>query len=409
MRTLIAVLAVFTALLTGVYIGAYPETPVVGGLKELIAPDKVSIPTDQVQSLIENDFYRKVPEAELTDSSINGMVEELNDPYSHYFNPEENKAFAQAISGRYTGVGMGINQVDRGLQVSLTYPDSPAEKAGIKPGDVITEVNGKSIAGEAADVAVAKIKGPEGTKVKLTYATPLEEDGEKLGPEREVELTRKAIEIPVAEGKLYRRDGNKIGVVRLATFTETAGNAVAREIDKLEKRGADSYVLDLRGNGGGRFDQAVEVSSLFLADGMVVASDGRTRKRRQFDAIKGAIRTTEPLVVLVDKGSASASEITAGALKYRDRALIVGTRTFGKGVFQEVTELENGGALSLTVGRYVLPGNHYITRRGLAPDLEVEDNTRTGADEALNASFEALAEFDDAPKPATSDSTGSGK
>lgn len=401
MRILIAVLAVVTALFAGIYIGAYPETPVVGGLKEIVAPDKATIPTDQVQELIEDDFIRAIPEDKLTDGSIDGMVKKLNDPYSHYFNPEENKEFAQAITGRYSGVGMAVNQDERGLVISLTYPGSPARQAGIKTGDVITKVNGKSIKGESADVAVAKIKGPEGTKVKLTYATPTKKGGEKLGEEKTVEVTRKAIEIPVAEGKLYRRDGNKVGVVRLATFTETSGGAVAKQIDKLEKQGADSYVLDLRGNGGGRLDQAVEVSSLFLADGMVVATDGRSRKRRQYDAIKGAIRTTEPLVVLVDKGSASASEITAGALKYRDRALIVGTRTFGKGVFQEVTELKNGGALSLTVGRYVLPGNHYITRRGLAPDLDIQDNTKTGADEALDASFEALAEFD---KPADSQS-----
>lgn len=394
MRLAITIFAVFTALVAGVYIGAYPETPVVGGLKDLIAPDRAEIPTDQVQELIEDDFYRPVSEGKLTDGSIDGMVKKLNDPYSHYFDPEQNKAFAEAVSGRYFGVGMAVNQGDQGLVVGVTYPGSPANQAGIKAGDVITKVNGKSIKGESADVAVAKIKGPEGTKVKLTYATPVKKGSEKLGPETTVELTRKAIDIPVADSKLYKRDGNKVGVVQLATFTETSGEAVAKEIDELEKKGADSYVLDLRGNGGGRLDQAVSVSSLFLADGMVVATDGRSRKRKQYDAIKGAIRTTEPLVVLVDKGSASASEITAGALKYRDRALIVGTRTFGKGVFQEVTELKNGGALSLTVGRYVLPGNHYITKKGLAPDLFIEDNTKSGADEALDASFEALAEFD---------------
>lgn len=394
MRILIAVLAVVAALFAGIYIGAYPETPIVGGLKEIVAPDKATIPTDQVQELIEDDFIRPIPEEKLTDGSIDGMVKKLKDPYSHYFNPEQNKEFEQAITGRYSGVGMAVNQSDAGLVVGTTYEGSPAANAGIKAGDVITKVNGKSIAGQSADVAVAKIKGPEGSKVKLTYSTPAKKGSENLGPPKTVELTRKAINVPVAEGKLYKRDGNKVGVVQLATFTETSGAAVAKEIDELEKKGADSYVLDLRGNGGGRLDQAVEVSSLFLADGMVVATDGRSRKRRQYDAIKGAIRTTEPLVVLVDKGSASASEITAGALKYRDRALIVGTRTFGKGVFQEVTELKNGGALSLTVGRYVLPGNHYITRRGLAPDLDIQDNTKTGADEALDASFEALAEFE---------------
>lgn len=409
MRLAITILAVFTALFAGIYIGAYPETPIVGGLKEIVAPDRATIPTDQVQELIEDDFYRPVPESKLTDGSINGMVKGLSDPYSHYFNPEQNKEFAEAVSGRYFGVGMAVNEGKRGLVVGTTYEGSPAAQAGIKAGDVITKVNGKSIAGQSADVAVAKIKGPEGTKVKLTYATPVKRGSEKLGTEKTVELTRKQIAIPVTDSKLYREDGNKIGVVQLVTFTETSGEAVAKEIDKLEKQGADSYVLDLRGNGGGRLDQAVSVSSLFLADGMVVATDGRTRKRKQYDAIKGAIRTTEPLVVLVDKGSASASEITAGALKYRDRALIVGTRTFGKGVFQEVTELKNGGALSLTVGRYVLPGNHYISKNGLAPDLFIEDNTKTGADEALEASFEALAEYDKVAALSEKDAEGSGK
>jgi carboxyl-terminal processing protease len=393
MRYLIAVLAVFAALIVGVFIGANPDTAVVGGLSDVFKNQAAEVPTDQVQSLIEDDYYRKVPDDKLTNGSINGMVKTLKDPYTHYFDPEQNKQFEQIISGSYTGVGMAVNDDKRGLLVTLTYPGSPARQGGLKAGDVITAVNGKSIAGEPADAAVAKIKGPEGTKVKLTYATPIKKGGKPIGPAKTVELTRKSIDIPVADGKLYKRDGRKVGVVRLASFTETAGDAVSKQIDKLKKQGADSFVLDLRGNGGGRLDQAVAVSSIFIHNGMIVATDGRTREREQFDAVKSDFRTTAPLAVLVDRGSASSSEITSGALKYRDRALIVGTRTFGKGVFQEVTELKNGGAISLTVGRYVLPGNHYITKAGLAPDLKVEDNPKTKPDEALDASFAALAKF----------------
>lgn len=393
MRTAIAILAAFTAFVGGVYVGAYPDTPVVGGLKEVIAPDRATIGTEQVQDLIEQDFYRKVPDAKLTDGSINGMVESLNDRFSHYFDPEQNKAFEQATTGRYTGVGMAVNQDDRGLLVTITYPKSPAREAGVRAGDVITEVNGKSIKGQAADEAVAKIKGPEGTNVTLTVATPVKSGSEKLGKPRDLKMTRKAIAIPVTESKLYREGGRKVGYVQLTSFTETSGNAVKAQIGSLKKRGADSYVLDLRGNGGGRLDQAVAVGSVFLNDGMIVATDGRTREREQYNAIPEAFLTTDPLVVLVDKGSASASEIVAGALKFRDRGLIVGTRTYGKGVFQEVTELKNGGALSLTVGRYVLPGNHYIGKNGLKPDLTVEDAKDTKPDEALDAAFEALAQF----------------
>lgn len=399
MRYAIAIAALLATLALGIYIGANPNTPVLGSLKDVVAPEQAEVYTEQVQSLIEDDYYKKVPESKLTNGSINGMVKSLDDPYSHYFDPKQNEAFEQAITGQYTGVGMAVNQDKRGLLVTLTYPGSPARKGGLLPGDVITAVNGKSIAGQSADAAVAKVKGPEGTPVTITVATPVTKGGRKLGKEREVKLVRKQIDIPVAEGKLYKRNGRKVGVVRLSSFTETAGKAVSAQVNKLKKQGADSYVLDLRGNGGGRLDQAVAVSSIFLNDGMIVATQGRTRKREQYNAVKSDFITPAPLAVLVDKGSASASEITSGALKYRDRALIIGTRTFGKGVFQEVTEVKNGGAVSLTVGRYVLPGNHYITKAGLKPDLTIADKPKTDPDEALDASFAALAQF---KKPAQS-------
>lgn len=398
MRVLLSIAALATALIAGIYIGAYPETPVVGALKGYIAPDRATIPSDQVQSLIERDFYRKVPDSTLTNGSISGMVKSLDDPYSHYFDPKQNKAFAQAISGSYSGVGMAVNQHRRGLVVTTTYPGSPSAKAGIKSGDVITKVEGKAIAGQSADLVVTKIKGPEGTKVSLTYATPENGSKTKLGPEKTVTLVRKSIDIPVAEGKLYSKNGKKVGYVQLASFTETSGRLVRQQVDKLKKQGAKSWVLDLRGNGGGRLDQAVSVSSIFLPDGMIVATDGRSVTRQVYDAVERDFRTADPLVVLVDKGSASASEITSGAIKYRDRGLIVGTRTFGKGVFQEVTELKNGGAVSLTVGRYELPGKHYITKAGLKPDLVVKDDRKTKQDEQLDAAFAALAKLQQSAK-----------
>lgn len=392
-RAVLTGLALFTALAAGVYIGANPNTPVVGGLKDVIAPDRAEISTDQVESLIANEFYRDVDKDKLTDGSIKGMVESLRDPYSNYFDPRQNKQFAQALSGRYSGIGTAVSPDPRGLEITVVYPDSPAADAGIKADDLVVAVNGESIAGESADAAVAKIKGPEGTNVKLSVRSPLAENGKKFGKPRQLTVVRRAIDLPVATGKIVRRGGRKVGVIKLATFTENSGAVTGDQIKKLEKLGADSYVLDLRGNGGGRLDQAVAVASLFVPDGLIVATDGRARPRQKYDAVKGAIATADPLVVLVDKSSASASEITAGALKYRDRALVVGTRTFGKGVFQEITELKNGGAVSLTVGRYVLPGEHLITKAGLKPDLTVKDDDDTSSDEALDAALIALAEF----------------
>lgn len=393
MRYLIATLALVAALCAGIYIGAYPDTPVVGGLKGVVAPDRAEIQSDQVQTLIENDYYRKIPESRLTNGSIAGMIKSLNDPYSHYFDPQQNKAFEQVISGSYTGVGMAVLENKRGLLVTTTYDGSPAKNAGLKRGDVITKVNGKSIAGISSDAAVAKVKGPEGTKVSVTYATPSSKNSKKLGAERTITMTRKAIDIPVAQGKLYKREGLKVGYVELAQFTETAGRLVSAQVDKLKKQGANAWILDLRGNGGGRLDQAVSVSSIFIPTGMIVATDGRSVTRKVYDAIKGDFRTAQPLVVLVDKGSASASEITSGAMKFRDRGLIVGTRTFGKGVFQEVTELKNGGAVSLTIGRYELPGKHFITKAGLKPDITVAENPKQPGDEQLDAGFSALAKL----------------
>lgn len=393
MRYLIAILALFTALAAGVYIGANPNTPVVGGLKDVIAPDKAEISTDQVQSLIENEYYRKIPDSTVTNGSIGGMVKSLNDKFSHYFDPEQNKAFEQAISGSYTGIGVAVLEDKRGLISAEVYDGSPAKAAGIEKGDLVTAVDGKSIAGMSSEAAVAKIKGPEGTKVTLTVSEPVKPGSKKYGPGKQVVVTRRAIDIPVAEGKLYNKGGRKIGYVSLASFTETAGRLVAQQVDKLKKQGATQWVLDLRGNGGGRLDQAVDVSSVFIPSGMIVATDGRARPRNVYDANKNDFRTAQPLAVLVDKGSASASEITAGALKYRDRGLIVGTRTYGKGVFQEVTELDNGGAVSLTVGRYELPGRHYITKAGLKPDLTVQEDPKAGGDEQLSAAFAALAKF----------------
>jgi carboxyl-terminal processing protease len=393
MRYLIVILALLATLVVGIRIGANPDTPVLGPLKDVVAPERTTISPDQVQSLIEEDFYRKVPPAKLTDGSIGGMVRSLKDPYSHYFDAKQNKDFEQAISGSDSGVGMAVGQHKRGLLVTVIYPGAPAAGAGIRRGDIITKVDGRSIAGQSADLAVTKIKGPAGTRVKLTWAKPRAGGGSRLGAERSAVLTRKKIDIPVARGKIISRAGRKIGYVQLASFTETSGRLVSQQVAKLKRRGATAWVLDLRGNGGGRLDQAVAVSSVFLPDGMIVATDGRSIRRKVYDAIAGRFATAAPLAVLVDKGSASASEITSGALKYRDRGLIVGTRTFGKGVFQEVTELTNGGAVSLTVGRYELPGRHFIGKRGLAPDLTVRDNVKTSRDEQLAAALAALAKF----------------
>ena len=197
---------------------------------------------------------------------------------------------------------------------------------------------------------------------------------------------------------MVRWRGRRYGLVVFASFTEGSAAQLRAEIDRLLRRGADGILLDMRGNGGGLLNEAVDVASIFIPDGTIVSTDGRSRARHVYTATGGAIARSVPVVVLVDRGSASAAEIVAGALQDRDRARVVGTRTYGKGVFQEIRELSNGGALDLTVGQYFLPSGRNLGGKGvkegsgIAPDLRAKDDPDTRRDEALEAALRTLAE-----------------
>jgi carboxyl-terminal processing protease len=216
----------------------------------------------------------------------------------------------------------------------------------------------------------------------------IEPDGKKR---RTVTVKRERISVPTVESKLETVGGKKVGVVELLTFSSGAHGELRAAIDRLRAQGARGLILDLRGNGGGLLQEAVLVSSIFIEDGVVVSTDGRNRGRQTFTAEGEALDPKLPVVVLVDGGSASASEIVAGALRDRGRATLVGEKTFGKGVFQEVVPLSNGGALDLTVGRYFLPSGENIGTKGIVPKTKARDDPRTPRDEALPVALRALA------------------
>lgn len=413
MRYVIAALAIVVALIVGIKIGADPDVPVVGEVRSWIVGDGVqgkakskAVDLDDVRKLIERDYYKKVPDPNVVNGSVEGMVKSLKDPFSHYFSPADNAKFKQLISGSYSGVGMAVDSDERGLVVLKVYDDTPAARASVRAGDVVTAVDGVKTKGKSADVVVARIKGKPGTKVELTVQRPKRSGGDALGAPRDVKLTRQPINLPVAASEVKRVGNKQIGHIELISFTETSAHAVREEVAKLRagcprgeggqgqsrKPCVDGIVLDLRGNGGGRLDQAVGVSSIFVDKGVVVATDGRARPREEFDATGNPLVPDLPVVVLVDEGSASASEIVAGALKYMKRAKIVGTRTFGKGTFQEVTELDNGGALSLTLGQYFVAGKVPIGKDGLKPDVKAKDRAATRrVDEALKRAYDVVA------------------
>ena len=340
----------------------------------------------EVMDTIEQNYFKEVEEDEFEDASVRGIVRSLDDRFSHYFSPEETAQFEQSISGEFDGVGMSVEESPRGLLVLNVFEGSPAERSGITDGDIVTEVNGQSIAGESADIATAKIKGEPGTSVELTVSDP------EADRQRTVELERQRIEVPAVESELVEKNGVKLGVVELLTFTQGAHGTLREAIDELDDDGARGIVLDLRGNGGGLLTEAVLVASQFIEDGEIVTTEGRTKPERVFEAQGDAIDEDVRVVVLVDGGSASASEIVTGALRDTERAIVVGERTFGKGVFQEVQPLSNGGALDLTVGSYFLPDGDNISDRGIAPDVKAVDKPNTERDEALPDALEVLAD-----------------
>ena len=338
----------------------------------------------EIVDSIEDNFYKPVNKKKLDDASLKGIVESLDDPYSHYLTPKEAKQFNESVSGQFEGVGMNVEQDKRGLKVLRVFDGSPAQDSGIRRGDFILGVNGHSIAGVNSEVATSRIKGPAGTAVTLRVFTPGQDR------DRTVKVKRERIEIPVARGRMVERDGHKVGVVELLSFSNGAHGLLRREVDQLLGKGAQAFVLDLRGNGGGLLTEGVLVSSIFIEDGEIVSVRGLHRPERTQDAQGDAIDQKIPLVTLVDGGSASASEIVTGALRDRHRAKVVGTRTFGKGLVQEVQRLSNGGVLDLTVANYYLPGGETISTKGIKPQIRAADNPDTDRDEALPVAVDEL-------------------
>jgi carboxyl-terminal processing protease len=368
-------------LVAGIWLGGHPDT-LPNQVRDALVEDSDGRVYEDAIDTLARDYYREVDRDELLNRSLESAVGSLDDRFSHYFAPRDYNDFQEATEGRFEGVGMTVEEIERGLRVLTVYEGSPADRGGLEPGDVITHVNGKSIAGTSSEESTTRIKGPAGTSVKLTVRS----DGET----RLLTLKRAQVEIPVVDAEMRHQGGHKIAHVRLAGFTSGAHGELGDAVRRLLKDGAEGVVLDLRDNGGGLLNEAVMVSSIFIPDGEIVTTKGRSRPTHVYEATGNAIDSDVPVVVLVNDRSASASEIVTGALQDRDRATVVGTRTFGKGVFQEIEPLPNGGALDITVGEYFLPsgrnlGGGGVSRgAGVEPDVRAEDDPDTPRrDEAL--------------------------
>jgi carboxyl-terminal processing protease len=343
----------------------------------------------QVLDMINREYYRRVNSSQLVNQGLDAMVASLHDPYSHYFSPSNYRGFMDQSNPHLSGVGIDIDLDPRGLRVVDVFPGSPAAHAGLHPGDVIVAVNSTSLANRSADFGSALIKGPAGTRVTLTLL--------RSGNRIVIPVTRANIVVPVATGTIINYHHIKIGDVTLTSFTSGSGAELSQYVAQVLHQGAQALILDLRENGGGLLDEAVNVASIFIPDGTIVSTDGRSQPRQVYMAKGGAIAPRIPMVVLVDRGTASAAEIVTGALKDRGRAKVVGTNTYGKGVFQEIQQLPNGGALDITVGEYFTPngtnlgGGGVKEGKGITPNVYALDNPATRQDEALQAAERTVA------------------
>jgi len=372
-RALVASLVIILTA-TGFFIGGVLFSGSVGGLPS-VGPLGASPATeagallDRVSDIIQDNALEPSSDESITANAIRGALESLGDPYAAYYSAEQFKDLQQDQKGEFFGIGVTLGLNKDGQPVAATIFDgTPAKRAGLKAGDVFSAVDGVRKEKWDLDEFVRLVRGPLGTTVTLEITRA------KTKP-FSVTLKRDRIAVPNTMAKMY----GEVGYVRLMTFNELSAADVAKEIRGFDEKGAEGYILDLRGNPGGLLSSAVDVASLFIEDGVIVRVDERGKPEEEDRATGGAI-TDKPLIVLVDNGSASASEIVAGALKDHSRATVVGVTTYGKGSVQNVLPLGNGGAVKMTIAHYLTPLRKVINKVGVAPDVVVKMDVRLQAD-----------------------------
>lgn len=317
---------------------------------------------EEVLLIIKGTYVEKISSKKLVTGAIKGMMESLNDPYSRYLDKSHFQMVEEETAGNYEGVGIMLGMEDSKLTVISPIKNTPADKAGIKTDDIIIKVDKKSTKNMTINQAVKLIRGPKGTTVVLV----IERKGEK--EPLEFELERAKIETPNVSSKIVEDD---IGYVHLHFFGGGSGDSVKKAVEELKDQGAKGIILDLRNNPGGLLDESIDVASVFMDSGVVVKIKERKGAEQVFRA-RGKADSKIPLVILVNKGSASASEIVAGAIQDTDRGVLVGETTFGKGSVQDVRRLSDGSGILITIAQYFTPKGRSLHKKGVKPDEVVK-------------------------------------
>jgi carboxyl-terminal processing protease len=389
---------------TAYYKPVDPQTPPKGEAKALgdflksKHIENASIPdsgdVSQILSYAQSHYASKLgPDAstDLTETALRGVMNSVNDPYTVYLSPKEIQGLQESLSGgNFGGIGVYIYQLKDGQVLVQPIENLPAARAGVKPGEVVDDVNGHPVKGMTLDRVEQLIRGPEGSAVELrTHAYNHTKSGEHT-----YSIVREVIHVPTVRNKM--EDGYEY--IRLSDFGQTSADEVRKALLDGKAHNAKGYILDLRNNGGGLLDAAVKISSYFVPHGTIVATIDRQGNRSEEDALGTAIGGLQPMVILVNKYTASASEITSGALQDYHLAKLVGTKTFGKGVVQSIYPMPDAGALKITTARYVTPLGRDIQHKGIMPDIVVDQNVDPGqidtpADKQLAAAKATLKQL----------------
>jgi len=321
----------------------------------------------EVLENIKEDYVEEVDQAEMMDSAINGVLQSL-DPYSAYMSPELFKEMQTDTKGEFGGLGIEIGMEAGVVKVISPIDDTPAAIAGIKAGDYIVKIGKEQVQGKSLMEAVKLMRGPVGTSIDLTVRR------KNVKKSLEFKIKRKVIEVQSVSSKIVGKE-KKLAYIRLKSFNQNSDKQVLESIKKFEKNSKiEGYVFDLRNNPGGLLNKAINITDFFLDDGEIVSTKGRKiSETRKFFARKGDEIQGKPIVVIINNGSASASEIFAGALKDHKRAIILGENSYGKGSVQSVIPLNNGGGIRLTISKYYLPSGKSISEVGVTPDIFVEE------------------------------------
>ena len=319
----------------------------------------------EVLDKINKQYVEEVDQNDAMDSAINGVLQSL-DPYSAYMTPEMFKSMATETSGEFGGLGIEVGMEAGVVKVISPIDNSPASKVGIKPGDYIVKINNIQVQGKSLSEAVELMRGPVGSDIQITIR--------RIGEKKALNftITRQIIEVSSVKTEIKE---NNVGYIRLTSFNENSSNQIKKEINKFKKnKDIEYYILDLRNNPGGLLSQAIKISDFFLESGEIVSTKSRKdNENRKWFAKKGDIINNKTIIVLINYGSASASEIVAGSLKDHKRAILIGQRSYGKGSVQSIIPLNNNGAIRLTVSKYYLPSGDSISEVGVLPDFEIEE------------------------------------